>query len=116
MVSDRTLRAVFGSSRFVALTGDLIRVGIAGVVIAAIAFLLVFDDLVWHDRLNDFRVFYDATQQFLVNGDLYGPTVATTVPVANGFHQLWNMNPPHFHLLLVPLVRLPIEQAKTSGS
>ncbi len=29
--------------------------------------------------------------------------------------QFWNMNPPHFHLLVLPLAMLPPRQALASG-
>ena len=63
-------------------------------------------------HMNDFGKFYYATQAFLAGGDMYGPTVATAVPFGeNATREFWNMNPPHFHLLVLPLALLPPPQA-----
>jgi alpha-1,2-mannosyltransferase len=38
---------------------------------------------------------------------MYGPSPATEIPVGeHATRQFWNMNPPHFHLLMLPLARL----------
>jgi hypothetical protein len=54
-------------------------------------------------RLNDFGRFYYSAQAFLQGQDMYGsrpPEVAQKPEV--GKQQFGNMNPPHFHLLLLP--------------
>src|SRR5262249_40295776 len=57
--------------------------------------------------LSDFGKFYYATRAFLDGGAMYGPTPATHV-VLDAQHsiELWDMNPPQFHLLLLPIARL----------
>jgi len=56
-------------------------------------------------NMNDFGRFYYSARAFLDDGDMYGPSPATTASIGSP-QQLWNMNPPHFHLLILPLARL----------
>ena len=101
MISDASLARVLPRSA-VRLFGDLIRVAIAIGVVLAIVFIAIYYRF-QGDHLNDFRVFYYSTQAWLAGADMYGPTLATSVPVGEGkYHDLWNMNPPHFHLLMLP--------------
>jgi hypothetical protein len=110
MISDRTLSRVLPRSS-VRLFGDVIRVAVASAVVIAIVFVLVYYRF-QGDHLNDFRVFYYSTQAWLDGQDMYGPTPATSVPVGDGrYHDLWNMNPPHFHLLVLPFAALPLGRA-----
>ena len=64
--------------------------------------------LMYHDlHMNDFGKFYYATQMLLDGRDMYGPSPATAIPVPGGAtKEFWNLNPPHFHLLMLPLARL----------
>jgi hypothetical protein len=58
-------------------------------------------------HMNDFGKFYYSARAFLEGGDMYGPTVATAVPFGpDATREFWNMNPPHFHLLVLPLAVL----------
>ena len=73
-------------------------------------FLLVFWDtfLTWvmvvRYEMNDFAKFYYSTVAFLNDGDMYGPSFVTFGQIGSNFAQhLWNLNPPHFHLLILPL-------------
>src|SRR5688572_13519058 len=110
MVSDRTLSRILPRSS-VLLFGDLIRIGTAIAIVTAIVFVGIYYRF-QGDHLNDFRVFYYSTQAWLDGQDMYGPTPATSVPVGDGrYHDLWNMNPPHFHLLVLPFAALPLGQA-----
>ncbi len=67
------------------------------------------------DRLNmnDFGKIYFSMAAFLGGQDMYAPSPATLIPlqtVRSGvtvYHQFWNLNPPHFHLPLLPLALLP---------
>ena len=84
-----------------------------------VGFVIVFVALVFWDsayvwamvqyfHMNDFGKFYYATIAFLNGQDMYGPTPATYLQVTDEYGQnFWNLNPPHFHLLLLPLVHLP---------
>jgi hypothetical protein len=57
--------------------------------------------------LNDLGKFYYDARAFLDGSAMYGPSPATSIPVAPGeSHQFLNMNPPHLHLLLIPLALL----------
>jgi hypothetical protein len=61
---------------------------------------------------NDFGKFYYSIVQWKETGDLYGPNPATLSPFGpDRAEQFWNMNPPHFHVLMWPLASLPIEKA-----
>ncbi len=79
-----------------------------GFLIIAV-FLIVWNVLLAHimiDHLhmNDFGKFYFSIKTFLENGTMYGPNRATLVNVTPLFaQQFWNLNPPHFHLLIMPL-------------
>jgi len=61
---------------------------------------------------NDFGKFYYSAQQWRTNGMMYGPSPATLIPVGPGrAEHFWNMNPPHFHALILPLTQLSIGDA-----
>jgi hypothetical protein len=54
---------------------------------------------------NDFGKFYYGTANWLHGGSIYAPTPATAIDFGGGrLVQFWNMNPPHFHLLIWPLL------------
>ena len=117
MISDGLLRSAFGPRRAVALAGDLIR-GLAWLAAALLVFLSVTIALPISWRLvrsihfNDFGRFYYATQLFQQGLDMYGPTPATPVRLPpEGIVQLLDLNPPHFHWLLIPLTGLSVEAA-----
>jgi hypothetical protein len=65
-------------------------------------------------HMNDFGKFYYSARAFLDGADMYAATPATDarLPNAPGLQYL-NMNPPHFHLLLLPIARLPPDIALT---
>jgi len=55
-------------------------------------------------NMNDFGKFYFSIVAYINGKDMYGPNPATLMEVAPGiFMHLWNLNPPHFHVLLYPL-------------
>jgi len=59
-------------------------------------------------NMNDFGKFYYSTRAFLGGTDMYGTSPATFIPVGGGrLMHFWNLNPPHFHLLLLPIAPLP---------
>ena len=58
-------------------------------------------------RFNDFGKFYLAVQQFRHGISLYAPNDATLIPLGNGASkELLNLNPPHFHFVLLPFMLL----------
>src|SRR5438132_3076754 len=66
---------------------------------------LLFYTMAQHD-MTDFGKFYYAAVAFLQGQNMYGSSAATLA----GELQVQlsrNMNPPHFHLLLLPLALLP---------
>jgi hypothetical protein len=89
--------------------GDLVRVAFGVLAAAAIVIWLVYYAatgrmMVNRMQMNDFGRFYYSAQLFLQGQDMYGASPATQAFVAPGvFHPFWNMNPPHFHLPLLPL-------------
>jgi hypothetical protein len=58
--------------------------------------------------MNDFGKFYYSARYFLNGYDMYLLSPATTLQWGEkaGPHQFLNMNPPHFHLVILPLARL----------
>ena len=113
MLSDQTLRRFIRSSSAVAMLGDLIRtllwVGVAGLIGLWLWYYGVLArNMAGELQMNDFGKFYYSSRAFLDGTDMYGPNPATAVPVTHAeTRQFWNMNPPHFHLLILPLARLP---------
>jgi glycosyl transferase family 87 len=59
-------------------------------------------------QMNDFGRFYYSAGAFLDGKDMYAPSPATQwgAGAIEGAQQLLNLNPPHFHLLVLPLARL----------
>ncbi len=58
-------------------------------------------------HMNDFGKFYYSALAFLHGGDMYGPNPATDIPQVDGHPmQFLNLNPPHFHIPLIPLAML----------
>src|SRR5678815_530208 len=117
MVSDTVLRRVIPSNWFVTVFGDLLRLAIAVAVIALILLSLTYHAAVLHFmtvklHMNDFGKFYYSARLFLDGADMYGPSPATAMPINDSVVvQLLNMNPPHFHLIMLPLALLAPERA-----
>lgn len=57
---------------------------------------------------NDFGKFYFAVQKWMAGGSLYEPNLATRIQAGSVTVEFLNMNPPHFHLLLLPFTLLPL--------
>ena len=72
-------------------------------------FLVFWDTfLIWalvvRFKINDFGKFYYSALAFLNSEDMYGPNPATLGQIGPNFAQhFWNLNPPHFHLFILPL-------------
>jgi len=87
--------------------------GIIAILVVAMCLgrLLYFAILVTHMvqslHMNDFGKFYYSAQLFLHRGGMYEPTLATAIPVGQSeVREFLNMNPPHFHLLILPFAFL----------
>ncbi len=112
MISNQALLAVLRSPRRVALAGDVIRAGVSVAVVTGLCLTLVYYSslgrvMYTHLHMNDFGKFYYSAQLFLQGKDMYGPSPATEIPVTRyESRQFLNMNPPHFHLLILPLALL----------
>jgi hypothetical protein len=65
-----------------------------------------------HLYANDFGKFYFATQQWWHGLSMYASSPANRMMVVGGgFHDYLDMNPPHFHILIWPLMFLPLRLA-----
>src|SRR5947209_3735552 len=65
-------------------------------------------------HMNDFGKFYYSARAFLDGADMYAPSPATNLRFENAPDiQYLNLNPPHFHLLVLPFARLPPDAAGT---
>jgi hypothetical protein len=91
---------------------------VATLGLACLAFVLV----VWNALLvyvllnglpqNDFCRMYYTARAFWQGEDMYGWNPATPARLNDDVViDLWNMNPPHFHLVLLPIAVLPREAA-----
>jgi len=87
---------------------------------SAIAAILIFWNVILAylmiDKLhmNDFGKFFYSIVAYLEGGEMYGPNPATFVVLNSLFgQQFWNLNPPHFHLPLLPLGLLSPKVALT---
>jgi len=87
----------------------------------AVAGVLVLGALFLHDILtlvlvklhyNDFGKFYYSAEAGRRGLSMYAPSVATNIQISERtWIQFWNMNPPHFQIVLWPLTWLPIQSA-----
>ena len=63
---------------------------------------------------RDFSRFFYSALAFLNGKNMYGESPATLIHWSGLFAEhLWNLNPPSFHLLLLPLTSLSLESAFT---
>ena len=86
-----------------------IAVGIGAALLVQVNYALLHSAQAVH--WNDFGKFYYATQNWESGSSLYAPTIATGMWMGSFWLQFLDMNPPHFHLLLVPLAKLSLETA-----
>jgi alpha-1,2-mannosyltransferase len=94
-------------------------IGLCTILAVLCIFAFVLDSLLLRTmtnrmHMNDFGKFYYSARAFLDGGDMYGPSPATRLPF-EGSPQLefLNMNPPHFHLLVMPFALLAPDTAVT---
>lgn len=65
-------------------------------------------------HMNDFGKFFYSIVAYVQGGDMYGPNPSTFVVINSQFgQQFWNLNPPHFHLPLLPLGHMAPKTALT---
>jgi alpha-1,2-mannosyltransferase len=61
---------------------------------------------------NDFGKIYASATYFLQGKDMYGPSEATNIKVTKTLRkQFYNLNPPHLHILILPLTIFSIHGA-----
>ena len=73
--------------------------------------LLVTRVMIWA-HYNDFGKFYYSAAAAASGLPMYGPSPATSILIFKNVRmQFWNMNPPHFEALILPLTWLPIGRA-----
>jgi alpha-1,2-mannosyltransferase len=64
------------------------------------------------NHFNDFGRFYYSVKLWESGASLYGPSPATWLEFQSGIAMhLWNLNPPHFSLLVWPFAQLGLEPA-----
>jgi len=112
LIPRAVLRTILRSDHRIKLYGDLVAaILIAVVVVASVWFAKNYVAQARYSltelHMNDFGKFYYSARSFLDGGDLYAPNVATTAGLTEAQARLANMNPPHFHLVLLPLALLP---------
>jgi glycosyl transferase family 87 len=114
MVTDQTLETAFGlAPRTTARWGDLIRATtgvLACLLVAAMA--VIYDGTlrttITLRHLQDYGMFDHGARQLRAGESIY--SAAPHQPVYDVARAL-NLNPPHFHLVLLPLTLLSPEQA-----
>ncbi len=80
--------------------------------VALLGNLWLAGSLVADPHKNDFGRMYYSAVWWWDGHDMYARTPAVpSRPVEGHEVDLWNLNPPHFHLVLLPLARLPINAA-----
>jgi Glycosyltransferase family 87 len=116
MIADDVVALVIRSPRVRAVFLDLIRalllaiaafIGVAWLAYDALLVRTMIEQL----HMNDFGKFYYSARLFLDGGDMYGPSPATEMAVNGQTLRLLNMNPPHLHMLILPLATLAPLQA-----
>ncbi len=85
-----------------------------GIALPTVVFVLFFWDLIFFTQSwivlpgNDFGRMYASADLFMHGGDMYAWNRATPAWLESNYTlDLYNMNPPHFHLILLPLTLLP---------
>jgi hypothetical protein len=83
------------------------------ILLILISFLILYNSfyawmMINKLQMNDFGKIYYSTIEFLENRDMYGPNPSTLMKINESTtKQFWNLNLPHFHLLLLPIAFLP---------
>jgi hypothetical protein len=108
MIPARVVYRLFGDSHLVRVLVDVIRLMWTALIVVG-GFLITIElaasiEFMFRQlHMNDFGKFYYSTRLFLSGEPMYGPSPATLIPVGDGhLAQFWNMDPPAFHLLLLP--------------
>ncbi len=90
------------------------RTGLLGQFVPAfLAFALVFWNalllflMIWLTPKNDFGRTYYSAVLWVQGEDMYALNRSVPWYIDDETINLWNLNPPHFHVLLLPLVPLP---------
>jgi alpha-1,2-mannosyltransferase len=82
-------------------------VSVAAIVVAFVWDVAMATSMINTMQMNDFGKFYYSAQAFLGGRDMYAPSPATALKLDRAPElQFLNMNPPHFHLLVLPLAVL----------
>jgi Glycosyltransferase family 87 len=114
MLSDETLQTTFGlRRRTTRYWGDLIRAvtaTLACLMVAAMAVIYTgtLEGTVTLRNLQDFGMFDRSARQLRAGEPLYEPL---TLEAGQVVERPLNLNPPHFHFLLLPLTSLAPERA-----
>ena len=112
MISDRTLRRILPSNIAVRAVAPFVRLAVGAAVVILVSMWLVYyaalaQVTVGELHMNDFGKFYYSAQYYLEGRNMYGASPATLIPVdTTESRHFWNLNPPHFHLLILPFAML----------
>lgn len=89
------------------LLASLIGVGWVIVLIVVLMWNSILLNGMQNLHLNDLGKFYYDARAFAFGTPMYEPSPATLIPISEtGSKQFLNLNPPHFHLALLPFVWL----------
>ena len=95
------------------LSHPLVQVACAGLLGALVTYYGLLFRLALSQHSNDFGKFYFAARAWLDGGSLYASNVATRMLIRGEWFEFLNMNPPHFHLIVLPVVLLDLAAATT---
>lgn len=109
--SDQLTEGPVPQRRATWLSHPLLQIGCAGLLGVLVTYYGFLFRIAMSQHSNDFGKFYFAAQAWLDGGSLYAPNVATRMLVRGEWFEFLNMNPPHFHLIVLPVVRLDLATA-----
>lgn len=94
-----------------ALGHPLVQVACACFLGALFSYYDLLFRIAWSQHANDFGKFYFATRHWVEGRSLYASNVATRMLVHGEWMNFLNMNPPHFHLVVLPLTQVDLRTA-----
>ena len=87
------------------------QVGCASLLGALFTYYGLLFRIAMSEHANDFGKFYFAARAWIDGGSLYASNVATRMLIRGEWFDFLNMNPPHFHLVVLPIVQLELGTA-----
>lgn len=109
---EMTSRAARSHSRVSALLQHpLTQVASAWIAIVLVGYNIALIRAAAYLHWNDFGKFYYAVLNWKGGISLYAPTIATHLTDGSQPFEFLDMNPPHFHIIMLPLLNLTLGQA-----